>query len=66
MKKAILIVLVLLALVAPSQKVRANSFVTFKGVNLAGAEFGTSMPGTYGVDYIYPHTLRLITLCAKA
>src|SRR5574341_175755 len=54
MKKAIPIVLVLLALVTPSQKVRANSLATYKGVNLAGAEFGVNVPGTYGVDYIYP------------
>jgi endoglucanase len=25
------------------------------GVNLAGAEFGTRMPGTYDVDYMYPY-----------
>ena len=25
------------------------------GVNLAGAEFGTALPGTYGIDYIYPN-----------
>jgi len=24
------------------------------GVNLAGAEFGSNVPGTYGVDYTYP------------
>jgi endoglucanase len=26
----------------------------YKGVNLAGAEFGAPLPGTYGTDYIYP------------
>lgn len=26
------------------------------GVNLAGGEFGTKKPGTYGVDYIFPST----------
>lgn len=26
----------------------------FAGVNLAGAEFGTDFPGTYGVTYTYP------------
>ena len=24
------------------------------GVNLAGAEFGTNVPGVFGTDYIYP------------
>jgi endoglucanase len=24
------------------------------GVNLSGAEFGTAMIGTYGIDYTYP------------
>ncbi|MFM7022091.1 MAG: cellulase family glycosylhydrolase [Flavobacteriales bacterium] len=26
----------------------------YYGVNLAGAEFGSTFPGTYGTDYIYP------------
>src|SRR4051794_39172885 len=30
----------------------ANSFLV--GVNLAGAEFGTKVPGVYGTDYTYP------------
>jgi endoglucanase len=28
--------------------------VQYAGVNLAGADFGWALPGTYGVDYIYP------------
>lgn len=28
--------------------------IHFAGVNLAGAEFGSSVPGTYSVDYTYP------------
>ena len=24
------------------------------GVNLSGGEFGSALPGTYGVDYLYP------------
>ena len=24
------------------------------GVNLSGAEFGSNVPGTYGIDYTYP------------
>lgn len=45
------------------------------GVNLAGAEFGSNFPGTYGSDYVYPSTkildyyaskgLRLIRLPIK-
>ncbi|MBC6941717.1 MAG: glycoside hydrolase family 5 protein [Xanthomonadales bacterium] len=31
---------------------RANN--TFGGVNLAGAEFGTAIPGQLGIDYIWP------------
>jgi len=27
----------------------------FTGVNLAGAEFGSALPGTFGGDYIYPN-----------
>ena len=30
-----------------------------RGVNLAGAEFGSALPGTYGVDYIYPNNDEL-------
>lgn len=29
------------------------------GVNLAGAEFGTNMPGTYNIDYTYPTSSEL-------
>ena len=33
-----------------------SSAVDYAGVNLAGAEFGEHLlPGTYGVDYIYPN-----------
>ncbi len=34
---------------------QAISALSYEGVNLAGAEFGSSVPGTYGVDYIYPN-----------
>jgi endoglucanase len=38
-------------LVAP-----ARAAISYTGVNLAGAEFGEgSLPGTYGVNYIYPN-----------
>jgi endoglucanase len=34
----------------------ADAAITYTGVNLAGAEFGEgSLPGTYGVNYIYPN-----------
>lgn len=32
----------------------ARASLSYTGVNLAGAEFGSQMPGTVGVDYIYP------------
>jgi len=28
--------------------------VQYTGVSLAGAEFGSNLPGEYGTDYIYP------------
>ena len=28
--------------------------ISFTGVNLAGAEFGSRLPGTYNTDYTYP------------
>ncbi|MDG2080645.1 MAG: cellulase family glycosylhydrolase [Bacteroidales bacterium] len=39
-----------------------SSFVSSQvpfGVNLAGAEFGTNMPGTYNIDYTYPTSSEL-------
>jgi endoglucanase len=37
-----------------------NTAVGLRGVNLAGAEFGEdTLPGTYGVDYIYPNSDEL-------
>lgn len=32
----------------------ARAAISYTGVNLAGAEFGAQMPGTIGVQYIYP------------
>eukprot|EP01089_Gocevia_fonbrunei_P013397 TRINITY_DN3435_c0_g1_i1.p1 TRINITY_DN3435_c0_g1~~TRINITY_DN3435_c0_g1_i1.p1 ORF type:complete len:563 (-),score=140.14 TRINITY_DN3435_c0_g1_i1:5-1693(-) len=32
----------------------AHSAFIYTGVNLAGAEFGSAIPGTYGTDYLYP------------
>jgi endoglucanase len=36
-----------------STSIRAELLYT--GVNLSGAEFGVQVPGTFGVDYIYPN-----------
>lgn len=33
----------------------APAGLLWRGVNLAGAEFGTQFPGTFGIDYIYPN-----------
>ena len=33
--------------------------VSFTGVNLAGAEFGSRLPGTYNTDYTYPTTAEI-------
>lgn len=33
-----------------------SSRLIYEGVSLAGAEFGSSIPGTYGTDYIYPNS----------
>lgn len=33
--------------------------VSFTGVNLAGAEFGSRLPGTYNSDYTYPTTAEI-------
>lgn len=32
----------------------AQSSLLYTGVNLSGAEFGTKLPGLFGVDYTYP------------
>lgn len=32
----------------------AQSSLLYTGVNLSGAEFGTKLPGQFGVDYTYP------------
>jgi endoglucanase len=32
----------------------ASNLVTYRGINLAGAEFGSALPGTVGRDYAFP------------
>lgn len=40
---------------APASPSATSPGLSWRGVSLAGAEFGESkLPGTYGVDYIYP------------
>jgi len=37
----------------------AEAAMRFTGVNLSGAEFGQTIPGTYNVDYIYPNQVEV-------
>ena len=39
--------------------------MTLLGVNLAGAEFGTSVPGVFGTDYTYPTHAEIDYLASK-
>ncbi|ATB43710.1 macromolecule metabolism protein [Cystobacter fuscus] len=45
--------------VAQEPEARANEStlagpLPYRGINLAGAEFGSAIPGTHGKDYVYP------------
>lgn len=40
--------------------------VSFTGVNLAGAEFGSRLPGTYNSDYTYPSAAEVNYFVGKA
>lgn len=52
MRKLNILVVVLAMVMFP---ILSFSQVIYKGVNLAGAEFGAgTLPGTYGLDYTYP------------
>jgi len=37
----------------------------YRGVNEAGAEFGSNLPGTYNVDYVYPTTASIDYFVSK-
>ncbi|RAL11341.1 glycoside hydrolase family 5 protein [Aspergillus homomorphus CBS 101889] len=54
------------AVAAPTNehKKRASVF-EWIGSNESGAEFGTAIPGTWGVDYIFPDTSAIATLISK-
>ncbi|MBS2014123.1 MAG: glycoside hydrolase family 5 protein [Deltaproteobacteria bacterium] len=39
---------------APASTVTAAATVTYRGVNLNGPDFGSALPGTHGVDYVFP------------
>jgi endoglucanase len=39
--------------------INAQNDTLFFGVNLASAEFGSNMPGTYGIEYVYPNAQEL-------
>jgi endoglucanase len=47
------IILLLLSVFALGKTFAQNPALMY-GVNLAGAEFGTNFPGTFGADYTYP------------
>ncbi|HEY5948034.1 MAG TPA: glycoside hydrolase family 5 protein [Kofleriaceae bacterium] len=42
------------AAVADGQVDAPGALRPLRGTNMSGAEFGTAVPGTFGVDYIYP------------
>ncbi len=48
------IAILLTAALLPGAVPAARANNTFGGVNLAGAEFGTAIPGQLGIDYIWP------------
>ncbi|PYI13177.1 endoglucanase II [Aspergillus violaceofuscus CBS 115571] len=54
------------AVAAPTHehKKRASVF-EWIGSNESGAEFGTAIPGTWGIDYIFPDTSAIATLVSK-
>lgn len=41
--------------IVPGTAIAAPRSLRWRGVSLAGAEFGTNLPGVYGTDYIYPN-----------
>jgi len=44
----------------------SGSSIKYRGVNLAGADFGESnLPGTYGVDYTYPTNAEAVYFKSK-
>lgn len=50
---------------APTATSTPETVTVFRGVNLAGAEFGSNLPGIYGVDYTMPTTTELDYFHAK-
>ena len=54
-KKLILIILLIIAQLPFIVKAQTFQY----GVNLAGAEFGTNLPGVFNTDYTYPNTDEL-------
>ncbi len=44
---------------------KISNVVVYKGVNLSGAEFGTSIPGTKGIDYTWPTKTEVDYYIAK-
>lgn len=56
------------ALAAPVQEKKRSDKLQYFGINESGAEFGTALPGTYGVDYTWYDlsTYDVCTLCSSA
>ncbi|MEO0636524.1 MAG: glycoside hydrolase family 5 protein [Pseudomonadota bacterium] len=52
--KASLFVSISLSVALLTTPTHAQTCAPLRGVNLAGAEFGEALPGTFGTDYTYP------------
>ena len=57
---------IILLVYAASSATAAGTSVQYAGVNLPVAAFGRrSVPGTYGMDYIYPAAVHARLLCRQ-
>jgi endoglucanase len=63
--RRVLRVLTLLVLLPGALSRPGRAEVIYRGVNLSGAEFGQSVPGTYGIDYTYPNQDEVDYFLAK-
>ncbi|HET9904361.1 MAG TPA: glycoside hydrolase family 5 protein [Xanthobacteraceae bacterium] len=59
------VALALAAYAALSSSVTSQSRLRLTGVNIAGAEFGTALPGRPGTDYFYPSPQTIDHFAAK-
>ncbi len=44
---------------AAAPAVAAKTLATYRGVNLSGAEFGSTVPGKFGLDYTFPSSAEV-------